>query len=229
MIPTFDNVITLGVRTKSLAIAHQLQDRLPDGALEQLDVDIALLQVRVPQALEARRALRASTDAERAALAHGYELVRGVRTLVRGSRAGQRVRKHYGVGEKCSPRVRFEVVSVLQHITRRAETEPEEAQALGVMPEDVTRMHEAVAAIQKADQEQRELRIESPRQTQLRQEAAQRVLEAVRRVGGAGVARFASQPAADEFRALLAACRRSPSGTSAPAAAARREGPVAAE
>jgi hypothetical protein len=227
MNPTFDNVITLGVRAKSLAIGHLLQDRLPEGALEQLDIDVSLLQSRVPHTMETRRALRASTDTERAALAHGYELVRGVRTLVRGSRAGQRVRKHYGVGAKCSPRVLFEVVSVLQHIINRAETETEEAQSLGVMPEDVTRMREALVAIHKADQQQRELKIESPKQTQLRQEAAQRVLEAVRRIGGAGVTRFANQPAAEEFRALLAASRRTPVSPATPGA--RSAGPVAAE
>jgi hypothetical protein len=216
MSKSFDNIIQSGLRATELAVRHGLQDRLPADLLDQLADDIATLQSLVPEALEVRRVAQASTASEQAALAHGYELTRGLRALVRRSGAPAEVGKHYGVGATCSPKVHSEVVSLLEQILNRAEAQPAEATSLGIVSEDLERLRTALSSIHTADRVQRDLKIRSPKTTQSRKDVAARVMHAVRRVSGAGLAQFAGQPAAVEFEGLIARRRRGPSSVPTP-------------
>ena len=216
MNPKLDNVIQQGLRADELAARYRLEDRLPAGMLAQLRSDIDTLKFAIPGTMEARRRAEASTVSEQTALARGYELARGVRTLVRRSSASAGVRKHYGIGVACNPRLHPDVVALLEQILTRAEAEPEEATSVGIVAEDIAALRGALDTIRTADRVQRDLKIQSPKTRQSRQDLVQRVLKAVHRISGAGLTRFANQPPAAEFEALVPRRRRPPQATPTP-------------
>lgn len=197
-----DNLIQLGLRAHALASRHGLGDRLAAGTLDQLMADIETLRSLVTVTAEARRKAQASTAAQRAALARGYALVRGVRALVRKSRAPVDIRKRYGIGAACRTNSLPQVVSLLEQILNRAQAEPAEAGVVGIAAEDLDNLRSALSAIRLADSQQREMAIASPQTTAERNEAARSIMLAIGRIIGAGLTRFANHPAAQEFDAL---------------------------
>lgn len=208
MKPSFDHVIHSGLRTHGVALRYPVGDRLQPGTLDRLLDDIETLKGLVPETVEVRRVAMASTAMERAALARGYEIVRGVRSLARAADVSSEVRKHYGVGAECNPKLHNDVVSVLEQILNRASAEPNEAARVGIADEDLANVRAALVEIRNADRVQRELKIKSPATRQTREEVAQRILGTVRRIASAGLARYANQPAVAEFQALLPRRRR---------------------
>ncbi len=203
-----NTLVERGKIAHELATRHGIVDRLPEGMLDALVVDIEALETSLPKVAEARRKARAATVHQRQSLEQGMSLARGLRTVVRKASKSAAVRKRYAVGAICNGTVITQVVSVLEQIVNRAEAEPAEAKELGIVAEDLVNLHAMLDAIRAADKEQRVLCTESIKATEDRTLAARRTQDAIGRIAAAGLARFATSEVAEAFKALTTALSR---------------------
>jgi hypothetical protein len=224
----FTDLLQLGLKASTLALLHQaaLAARLPVTTLPTLIDDLDLLGVVVPGAKQVRHEARVATADQNAALEAGYARVKAVREAVKKARATDEVKKAYGVGQPVRPALVRDVKAVLKQILDRAAADPAEAASLGIVQKDLDAMTAAHQAISDADKTQEQKRASAPLSTQERNRTANRILDAVARIAGAGGLEFADNPEVlAAFTALKPAPRKkaaakAPKTPAAPAAPA---------
>lgn len=201
----FTTIVQLALKSLNLALLHQalLDSRLPAGTVPNLISDLDRLGVVVPGARQVRHESKVATADQDAALRAGYARIKAVRTAVKKARASKEVRQAYGVGVLVNRVVVRDVKAMLQQILDRAAKNPGEAAGLGILPKDVEAIAAAHQAITDADKVQEHKRATAPLSTQERNRTANRIIEAIGRIAGAGGLEFADD--ADElakFQAL---------------------------
>lgn len=207
----FNGITLLGLKASNLALLHQaaLAPRLPPTTVSTLIDDLDLLGTVVPGAKQVRHEAKVATADQDSALRAGYARVKAVRAAVRKARAAGEVQKAYGVGQAVNPALVRDVKSILQQILDRATANPAEAASLGIVQKDLDAMTAAHQAIADADKAQEQKRAKAPLSTQDRNRTANRILEAVARIAGAGGLEFADDPKVlAEFTALKPAARK---------------------
>ena len=192
----FASIIQLGHKASDLAILHQtvLDPRLPLNTRSTLTDDLDLLGVVVPGAKQARLESKVATADQDATMHAGYEHIRAVRSAVKKARAPKEVKRAYSVGHFVNPRVVRDVKAVLKMILDRATANPGEAASLGIVKKDldaITAVHQAITDVDKIQEQQR---ARAPLSTQDRNRTANRILEAVARIAGAGGLEFTNNP-----------------------------------
>jgi hypothetical protein len=201
----FTAITQLGFKALNLALTHAaaLGPRLPEGLVEGLSDDLAKLGDVVPGAKVARSEAVAATSAQNAALEAGYTQARQIRAAIRRAKAPVEVKRAYGIGQKVKKTNVTDVKVAIQAILDRAQANPAEAAALGIVQKDLDGLAQALAAIHAADSRQEQKRAHAPLTTQERNRTGNRILAAVARIEGAGRMEFASDAAIREiFEAL---------------------------
>jgi hypothetical protein len=207
----FADVTQLGHKAANLALLHAaaLAPRLPPTTVSTLVDDLDLLGTVVPGAKQVRHEAKVATADQDAALRAGYARVKAVRSAVKKARATDEVKKAYGVGQRVNPALVRDVKSVLKLILDQAAESPAEAASLGIVQKDLDAMTAAHKAITEADKAQEQKRAKAPLGTQERNRTANRILEAVARIAGAGGLEFADDPKVlAEFAALKPASKK---------------------
>jgi hypothetical protein len=207
----FANITYLGRKAVNLALLHAaaLGLRLPPTTVSTLIDDLDLLGAAVPGARQVRHELKVATADQDAALRAGHARVKAVRAAVKKARASDEVKKAYGVGQALNPAIVRDVKSILQLILDRAAADPAEAGSLGIVQKDLDVMTVLHQAITEADKAQDEKRSRAPLTTQDRNRTANRILDAVARIAGAGGLEFADDPKVlAEFAALKPPSRK---------------------
>jgi hypothetical protein len=156
--------------------------------------DIASLGTAVPAAMTARDGAVQLTAEQTAALEVGHNIIRGIRTTVKGQSPGPEVQLAYGVGSTVNKVLVKSVRSALDTIGKRIAAEAAEAQSFGIAPEDATAIADAIASIDKADKAQEDARAGAPKTTRARNAVARRLLAGIKLISGAGMRTFASNP-----------------------------------
>ena len=205
----FSTILQLGLKASNLAILHQpaLTPRLPPAILSTLIADLDHLGVVVPSAKQIRHEAKVATSEQTAALDAGYARVKAVRTAVKKARASKEVKQAYGVGQVVKANLVRDVKAVLKQILDRASANPDEAASVGIVKKDLDAMTAAHQAITDADMSQEHKRATAPLSTQERNRIANRILDAVARISGAGGLEFAGEP---ELLAAFTALKPSP-------------------
>ena len=207
----FAHITYLGHKASNLALLHAaaLGSRLPPTTVSTLIDDLDVLGAAVPGAKQVRHELKVATADQDAALRAGHARVKAVREAVKKARASDEVKKAYGVGQALNPAVVRDVKSVLQLILDRANANPGEAASLGIVQKDLDVMMVIHQAVTDADKVQDQKRSKAPLSTQDRNRTANRILDAVARIAGAGGLEFADDPKVlAEFAALKPAARK---------------------
>lgn len=209
--PKYDFAVIahLGHKATHLATVHQaaLDPRLPPNTLSTLISDLDLLGVVIPDAKQVRHEARVATADQDATLQAGHELVKAVRAAVKKAGAAKEVKQAYGVGQVVNPLLVRDVKAALKLILDRAGANPEEAAGLGVLKKDVEAIAAAHQAITDAEKVQEHKMARAPLSTQERNRTANRILDAVARIAGAGGLEFAHEP---EVRAMFTALKPPP-------------------
>jgi hypothetical protein len=203
---SFDAIRQLGLKAQGLATDNQaaLGDRVSAAFLQQLGSDLTTLGGTLPTVITTRGESIQLTAEQAAALARGYQLVRGVRTAVKGQKPGKDVLLAYSVGQRVSPVLVKDVKAALQTIVDRATAEPAEAASFGIVAADLTAMQTAVADIDAAEKASTGARVSAPKTTSQRNATARRILAAVKTIAGAGLRTFVDDPTTSaEFEALI--------------------------
>ena len=144
------------------------------------------------------------TAEQTAALNRGVQLVRGVRTAVKGSKPSKEVLLAYSVGQRMSPVVVKDVKAALQTIINRVTANATEAASFGIVADDVTNLQNSITAIDAAEKAHDGARVSAPKTTAQRNATAQRILVAVKQIAGAGLRTFVDNPTATaQFEALI--------------------------
>jgi hypothetical protein len=193
----FNAIGQLGLKAQALAIANAagIGTRLPAAFLTAFAADIALLVVEVPAKITTEGGVVQLTAAQSSALLAAYNVVKGIRATVKGEAAGDKdVLLAYGIGTKTNKYVVKEVTAAIQTILARLNAQPAEAAAFDITAADVTQLTTALAAIQAADAAQEAGRANAPQATQARNATARRILAGVRKIAGAGMRSFPSDP-----------------------------------
>ncbi len=188
-------IVQLALKAQALAneYATQLGKRVPATFLTSFAADLTSLNSAVPAAMNAHHGAVQLTAAQDAALLTGYNLVAGARTAVRGQTSDKDVLLAYGVGVEVRMLVK-DVKTALQKIIDRATAQVAEADGFGIVDDDVTAMKNALTAIDAADVAQEAARASAPKTTKDRNAIARRLLAGVKRIAGAGMRVFASDP-----------------------------------
>ena len=205
----FSGITQLGHKAADLATLHQivLDPRLPLNTLSTLIGDLDLLSTVVPDAKQVRLESKVATADQDDTLRAGYEHIRAVRSAVKKARASKEVKQAYSVGHFVNPRVVRDVKAVLKMILDRATANPDEAASLGIVKKDLDAITAVHQAITDADKIQEQQRARAPLSTQDRNRTANRILEAVARIAGAGGLEFTNNP---EVRAAFRALKPPP-------------------
>jgi hypothetical protein len=156
--------------------------------------DISALGTAVPAAMTARAGAVQLTASQTAALEIGHNIIRGIRTTVKGQSPGPDVQLAYWVGNTVNKTLVKSVRSALDTIGKRIAAQPAEAQSFGIAPEDATAITDAIAAIDAADKAQEQARAGAPQTTRDRNAVARRLLAGIKLISGAGMRTFASNP-----------------------------------
>ena len=188
-------IVQSAIKAQDLATqyAAQLGKRVSPAFLTAFTADLTALNAAVPAAINAHHGAVQLTAAQDAALLNGYNLVAGARTAVRGQTSDNDVLLAYGVGIKVPMLVKH-VKTALQKIIDRTTAEPTEAEAFGIVDDDVTAMKDALTLINQADVAQEQARATAPRTFKDRNAIARRLLAGVKRIAGAGMRVFANDP-----------------------------------
>ena len=189
----FAGITQLGLKASNLAILHQaaLDPRLPPNTLSTLIGDLDLLDTVVPGAKQVRHEARVATADQDATLRAGHARVKAVRDAVKKARASKEVQQAYGVGQTVNPLLVRDVKAALKLILDRGTANPSEAAGFGVLKKDLDAMSAVHQAITDADKVQEQKRAKAPLSTQDRNRTANRILDAVARIAGAGGLEFA--------------------------------------
>ncbi|MRG92305.1 hypothetical protein [Polyangium spumosum] len=207
---SFNTITQLGLKALNLALVHNaaLGPRLPQGLVDGLIIDIEKLGEAVPGAKFAQGEAVAATSAQNVALESGHAQVKQIRAAIRRAKAPVDVKRAYGIGQKVNKTNVRDVQVAIQHILERAEKAPDEATSLGIVPKDIAKLKQSLAAITQADAQQEQKRATAPGTTRARNRTANRILAAVARIEGAGRIEFEDDPAIlAEFEALGAGTR----------------------
>jgi hypothetical protein len=202
----FNEINQLALKAQGLATqyASQIGNRLSAAFLASFAADITGLSVAVPATITSKGGQVQLTAAQAAALDGGYALVKGIRTTVKGHTADNDVLLAYGVGAKVNKRVVKEVTAALQTILNRIEAQPAEAASFDIVDEDVKAIKAALTEIATADQTQEAARAAGPQTTKDRNATARRLLDGVKKIAGAGMRAFVSDPTVyANFEALV--------------------------
>src|SRR6185437_7105095 len=191
----WQEIVQLALKAEALATeyATPLGKRIPAAFLTSFAADLTSLNAAVPAAMNAHHGAVQLTAAQQTALLTGYNLVAGARMAVRGQTSDKDVLLAYGVGVKVPMLVKH-VKTALQKIVDRATAEPAEAEGFGIVDDDVTAMKNSLTAIDQADVAQEQARASAPKTTKDRNAIARRLLAGVKRIAGAGMRVFASDP-----------------------------------
>ena len=205
----FAVIAHLGHKASNLAALHQaaLDPRLPPNTVSTLISDLDLLGVVIPDAKQVRHEARVATADQDATLQAGHELVKAVRAAVKKAGAAKEVQRAYGVGQVVNPLLVRDVKVALKLILDRVSANPGEAAGLGVLKKDVEAIAAAHQAITDAEKIQEHKMARAPLSTQDRNRTANRILDAVARIAGAGGLEFAHDP---EVRAMFSALKPPP-------------------
>jgi hypothetical protein len=184
--------------------AAALGGRIVPAFFSQFGADITGLSAAVPAAMTAHTGAAVLTAAQGAACEVGANLVKGVRTAVKGQRPPPAVQAAYGVGQLVNKQVVSSVRTALETISTRIAAQPAEAATFGIATEDATAVTNALTAIEAADQAQEAARAGAPKTTKARNATARRLLAGIRLIAGAGMRTFASNKTLfDNFAALV--------------------------
>lgn len=218
----FEVIAETGVKALGLAKTHRdvIEPRLPPGLIAGLGSDIPVLERLVPGAQTARRSSKIATLTRGQALQLAHELITAMRQAVHRNRLPVDVQRAYGVGAHIDKKVAKSITSALDAIITRAQQNPDEARSAGIIPDDVTRLVAAEAAIVETGSAQREVRAAAPVSTATRNQAARRVMLAIDQIAAAGALAAAHDaPVRAQFEALIAAGVRKHANKKGPGAA----------
>jgi hypothetical protein len=218
----FHIIVQIGLKTLNLATAHKapIEERLP-GVIDTIAIDLDKLGVAVPGALQKRSESIAMTAEQRDLIQQGHTRVQAIRTMIQMARAPKGIQRAYGVGQKVVPTLHTSVTAALQQIVKRATDAPEEAAAIGLGPVAMADLTSFLATLNAMDKSQEETRAAAPLSTKERNLVANRILQTVAIIAGAGMLAFAGDPTTHaSFEALVRRPKRRPSASkkSAPAA-----------
>jgi uncharacterized protein YqgV (UPF0045/DUF77 family) len=191
----FSSISIIGYKALDLANTHkvEIESRLP-GVSESLSKYLEAMSVVVPGAIQARNVVVAFTSAQNALLQKGCDRAREIRETVRRAGATVEVRKAYGVGRAISPNHFGNVIAALQQIVQRATEAPEEAANFGLIEVDVAALIMLIGALTEADSAQDKKRASAPLTTKERNRTANRIIQTVVLIAGAGRSAFADEP-----------------------------------
>ncbi len=188
----FNEIGQLALKAQDLANQYQAQlgARLSAAFLAGFGTDITALTAAVPTVITTKQGTVQLTVAQSVALANGYNLLKGIRTTVKGFGPDESVLLAYGVGNRVSKLLVKEVLAALQKIVARITAEPAEAASFDIVAADTTALNAAIAAINLADQTQEQGRASAPQATKNRNAIARRLLAGVKKIAGAGMRTF---------------------------------------
>jgi hypothetical protein len=217
----FHIVIQVGWKTLNLANTHktEINERLP-GAIETLALDLDVFSVAIPGAIQKRSQSVAATAQQRDLIREGHTRVDAIRTMIQKARAPKGIQRAYGVGRNVAPNRHASVTAALQQIVKRATDAPEEAASIGLGPVVLAEITSFLGLLNATDKTQEETRAAAPLSTKERNLVANRILQTVALIAGAGMLAFAGDPTTHaSFEALVRRPKRRPSASkkSAPA------------
>jgi len=201
----FAGITQVGLTALGLAQAHpaELDPRLPAGLLTGLGADLAAMGVVVPGAAQAHASARLATEERDAAVVRTIACVGAMRQAVRDADAPAEVQHAYGVGKTLDKRRLTVLRGVVGLIFDRLGAHPEDIAAFGFVQADIDALTARKADVEVASTAQQQKRAGAPSTTKERNRTANRILAAVKRIRGAGVLAFATDPVVrDEFAAL---------------------------
>ena len=202
----FNAVGQLGRKAVLLANDHaaEIGARLPAGYTKLVTDDINSLDVAVPAAMNSKDNRVQLTAVQTTALATGYDLVKAFRASVKSEAPDKDVLLAYGVGAKINPRLVKDVKAAIKKILDRLVAQPAEMKLFHFVQEDVDALTAAYAVIETADRDQEAGRAEGPQVTHDRNVIARRILQAVKKIAGAGMRASLHDPQAyAAFHALI--------------------------
>jgi hypothetical protein len=207
---SFHNINHIGLKALNLGVTHQaaIEERLP-GVIDALALDLDRLGVAIPGAIQKRSHSVAVTAEQRARILQGYTRVQAIRSMVRTAGVPKTVQQAYGVGWDIVPTQYKCVVAALQSIVKRATDAPEEAAALGLGPAAIADLTGFLASLNSMAEKKDKTRTDAPLSTKERNMAANRVLQTVALIAGAGMLLYPHDPATfASFQALIRRPRR---------------------
>jgi hypothetical protein len=192
----FDAIGQLALKAQGLATKYQaaLGKRLTASFVTSFGADITALTAAVPTVIQTKDGTVQLTAAQKTALAAGYKLVKGVRTTIKGFAPDKDTRLAYGIGTKVNKQIVKEVTAALQKIADRVKAQPTEAQAFGIVDDDVNAIQAALQAIKDANKAQGAGRAAAPQATRDRNAIARRLLAGVKKIAGIGMRTFTNDP-----------------------------------
>jgi hypothetical protein len=206
----FSIITQIGLKALNLATSYitAIDERLP-GAADSLKDDLDSLGVAVPVARQKRHESVAATTAQKARIRQGHARVRAVRQTIRKAGAPGEIQRAYGVGQRVDSTQIRDVTAALQQIVDRAGAAPEEAADYGINPAAVAELKTFLASLMETDKAQEKQRADAPLTTKERNRIANRVLQTVALIAGAGMLAFADNPPTyASFEALLARSKK---------------------
>jgi hypothetical protein len=182
----------LALKAQALALQHKdkIGPRLSTEFLASFTADLADLGDKVPAVIVAKDGKVQLTAAQNSAVLTGYNLVKGLRTTVKGYKPGKDVLLAYGVGSHVHTNVVKDVTAAIQKILDRVKAEPAEAAAFSIVEDDVKGLNAALKAIGDADDKQELARATAPQTTAQRNATARRLLDGIKKIAGAGMRAF---------------------------------------
>lgn len=220
----FDGVIQSGLKALSLLEQHEtsLTKRLPAGHGEYLRDRLTQLGAAIPSQKAIRQQAKHSSVAQLESMTALRQLLTAIRDAVKAdSDATTQDKKEYGLGQRLDPKNTKSLLGAAQTVLKSARAKPDRAQALGILPEDITQLEASYQAASAADSEEDARRAAAPLSTKARNALVAEVTNAVRKIGGAGLLAFAMNDGVRaEFEALLDGPRRrkgGPEGKAVPA------------
>lgn len=214
----FDGVIQSGLKALALVELHSeaLTKRLPAGHGEYLKNRLAQLGASIPAQKAVRQQARQSSTAQLQSMNELRQLLTAIRDAVKhDSDATSQDKKEYGLGQRLDPKNTKSLLGAAQTVLKVARAKPARAQALGILPEDITQLDALYQAASAADSEEDSKRAEAPLSTKARNALMENVNDAVKKIAGAGILAFAMN---DSIRAEFAALTEGPPRSAKPTA-----------
>ena len=202
----FNEIGQLALKAQGLVTKYgaQIGTRLSTAFTASFAADITGLNAAVPTVITTQQGTVQLTSAQSVALANGYNLIKGIRTTVKGFGPDESVLTAYGVGTRVDKNIVKEVVAGLQKIAARITAQPAEATSFDIVAADTTALNAAITAITTADATQEQGRAASPQATKTRNATARRLLAGVKKIAGAGMRTFnADSTTYANFEALI--------------------------
>jgi hypothetical protein len=193
---TWVAIVQDAIKAQQLVTDNQaaLGTRIKATFLTQFSADITGLGVAVPAAITAHEGAQQLTAEQTQALKVGANLIKGIRTAVKGQGPAAAVQAAYGVGSPVNRKLVKSVRSALDTIGQRIAAQATEADGFGITSDDAAAVAAAIAAIDGADQAQEAARATAPKTTKERNAIARRLLAGTRLIAGAGMRVFAGNP-----------------------------------